>query len=333
MSGRSGNDRSCVRLFSDFLPGLLTNSLQVGQGILNLDLQVVSFDILLQEDHEIFDLVSELEAAEGKGTTFYSWLNVPSTASVSEISKAYRKMSMQLHPDKNPDEKDIHKRFARLGVVATILRNPESRKRYDFFYKNGVPKWRGTGYYYSRFRPGLGTVVVFLVILTSGLHLLVQKMNYKKDLERIDRIRQQARTTAWGPKAIPLEGQRKVKVNLSGEESTNNRWIDLVVEGQNVYILDSSGNMEILDASAATPPSVYNTWFIALIMSLVRKVIPAKTLISEQRVVLEDDDVSSIAESDSGRSSVQEKENGMKVTRPPTTMAGGKRRKGVGKKR
>lgn len=28
--------------------------------------------------------------------------------------------------------------------------------RYDFFYKNGVPRWRGTGYYYSRFRPGLG---------------------------------------------------------------------------------------------------------------------------------------------------------------------------------
>ncbi len=28
--------------------------------------------------------------------------------------------------------------------------------RYDFFYKNGVPIWRGTGYYYSRFRPGLG---------------------------------------------------------------------------------------------------------------------------------------------------------------------------------
>ena len=27
--------------------------------------------------------------------------------------------------------------------------------RYDFFYKNGVPKWRGTGYYYSRFRPGI----------------------------------------------------------------------------------------------------------------------------------------------------------------------------------
>lgn len=49
-----------------------------------------------QEDHEIFDLVTELEAAEGKGTTFYSWLDVPSTASTNDIAKAYRKKSMLL---------------------------------------------------------------------------------------------------------------------------------------------------------------------------------------------------------------------------------------------
>ncbi|KAG5342539.1 hypothetical protein C0989_000667 [Termitomyces sp. Mn162] len=268
-----------------------------------------------KEDHEIFDLVSELEAAEGKGTTFYSWLNVPSTASTSEISKAYRKMSMQLHPDKNPDVKDIHKRFARLGVVATILRNPESRKRYDFFYKNGVPKWRGTGYYYSRFRPGLG------------------KMNYKRDLARIDTIRQQAKSAAWGPKAIPLEGQRKVKVNLGGEESTNNRWIEMVVEGQNVYMLDPSGHMYPLDTSAATPPSVSSTWFIASIISLVRKVVPAKIPVFEENIIVEEDDTSSTAGSESGKSSTQDKENGMKAARLPTTMAGGKRRKGGAKKR
>ncbi|KAG5724992.1 hypothetical protein E4T56_gene12494 [Termitomyces sp. T112] len=286
-----------------------------------------------KEDHEIFDLVSELEAAEGKGTTFYSWLNVPSTASTSEISKAYRKMSMQLHPDKNPDVKDIHKRFARLGVVATILRNPEGRKRYDFFYKNGVPKWRGTGYYYSRFRPGLGTVLVFLIILTSGLHLLVQKMNYKRDLARIDTIRQQAKSAAWGPKAIPLEGQRKVKVNLGGEESMNNRWIEMVVEGQNVYMLDPSGHMYPLDTSAATPPSVSSTWFIASIISLVRKVVPAKIPVFEENIIVEEDDTSSTAGSESGKSSTQDKENGMKAARLPTTMAGGKRRKGGAKKR
>ncbi|KAG6911179.1 hypothetical protein DXG01_003046 [Tephrocybe rancida] len=284
------------------------------------------------EDHEIFDIVSQLEAAEGKGTTFYSWLNVPSTAPTAEISKAYRKMSMQLHPDKNPDVKGIHDRFARLGVIATILRNKESRKRYDFFYKNGVPKWRGTGYYYQRFRPGLGTVFAFLVILTSGLQLLVQRLNYKKDLERIEKFVQQAKAAAWGPKAVPVEGQRKVKVNLGGEDGANNRWIDMVVDGQNVYILDPSGNMDLLDASAATYPTLSNTWFAALIKSLVAKVIPgAKAPVSEEAAA-EDDDASSVTGSESGTSSIQEKTNG-KAARAPTAMAGGKRRKVPTKKR
>jgi DnaJ family protein C protein 1 len=67
-----------------------------------------------------------------------------------------RWLTLPLSPDKNLGVKNIEERFARLGVVGTILRNPESRKRYDFFYKNGVPKWRGTGYYYARFRPGVG---------------------------------------------------------------------------------------------------------------------------------------------------------------------------------
>jgi DnaJ family protein C protein 1 len=113
---------------------------------------------------------------------FYSWLNVPSTANLDQLNKAYRKKTMVLQyvtvvtltivfkniplhiliqalicsPDKNRGVKNIEERFARLGVIGTILRNPESRKRYDFFYKNGVPKWRGTGYYYARFRPGVG---------------------------------------------------------------------------------------------------------------------------------------------------------------------------------
>ncbi|KAF8897617.1 hypothetical protein BD779DRAFT_1491811 [Infundibulicybe gibba] len=214
------------------------------------------------EDHEIFDLVSAVETAEGKGTTFYSWLDVPSTATTNEIAKAYRKMSMQLHPDKNPNSKGIHERFARLGVVATILRNKESRKRYDFFYKNGVPKWRGTGYYYQRFRPGLGvrrppppaqtlTNVPMIILsrfclphtLTSGLQLLVQRMNYKTDLDRVERFIREARLAAWGPKMIPIEGKRKVRVSLGGPQR-----------------IDDEGN-----------PS--STWFISLLKNTFASVL------------------------------------------------------------
>lgn len=51
---------------------------------------------LAYRDHEIFDLVSALETAEGKGTSFYSFLNVTPTASLEQINKAYRKRSLAL---------------------------------------------------------------------------------------------------------------------------------------------------------------------------------------------------------------------------------------------
>ncbi|KAI9574733.1 DnaJ-domain-containing protein [Boletus coccyginus] len=229
-----------------------------------------------KEDHEIFDIVSALEASEGKGTTFYSWLDVPPTASLTEINKAYRKKSMQLHPDKNPGVKGIQERFARLGVIVNTLRSPEGRKRYDFFYKNGVPKWRGTGYYYSRFRPGLVMVLMFLVVLTSGLQYLVQKVNYRRDLEKVRQTMRAARLVAWGPKMVPLEGRRKVKVNLGGgpriDQEGNivpGKMIDMVVDGNGVYLCDGP-DICLLDESSATPPAVSRTWFLCLVSRVMR---------------------------------------------------------------
>lgn len=281
-----------------------------------------------KEDHEIFDLVSAVEASEGKGTTFYSWLDVPNTATTSEIAKAYRKMSMQLHPDKNPNDQKIHERFARLGVVSTILRNAESRKRYDFFYKNGVPKWRGTGYYYSRFRPGLGSVLVFLTVLTSSLQYIIQKMNYRKDLERIERIRQDARLAAWGPKMIPVEGQRKVKVNLSGGTPGDARSIDMVVEGINVFILHPSGDMELLDSSAATSPHIMRTWFLTLVSGAYNKVVARSSTDTNDSPGDSTNEGYSVGddESESGGSGTVTPSNG-NAKYGPVSKAGGRRRK------
>ncbi|KAK7060570.1 hypothetical protein VNI00_001336 [Paramarasmius palmivorus] len=295
-----------------------------------------------KEDHEIFDLVSAVEASEGKGTTFYSWLDVSSTASTGDIAKAYRKLSMQLHPDKNPGKKNVHERFARLGVVSTILRNPESRKRYDFFYKNGVPKWRGTGYYYSRFRPGLGTVVTFLVFLTSGLQYVVQKMNYKRDLARIEHVTREARLAAWGTKMVPIEGQRKVKVNLGGpprmDEDGNvvgGRMLDMVVSGNAVYILDPTGDMHPVDASTAVPAAISRTWFLSLLRSLFQSIaerfgkkdVPDATAgVSESE--FEEGYDSSAASEGPGSGTVTPREG----VRQAAVKAGGKRRKAVRKR-
>lgn len=55
------------------------------------------------------------------------------------------------------------------------------------------------------------SVFVFLVILSSGVHYVVQRINYRRDLARIERFVSEARSAAWGPRMVPLEGKRKVR--------------------------------------------------------------------------------------------------------------------------
>jgi len=288
-----------------------------------------------KEDHEIFDLVSAVEASEGKGTTFYSWLEVPPSASMAEIGRAYRRKSMLLHPDKNPGVKGVQERFARLGVVGSILRSQEGRERYDFFYKNGVPRWRGTGYYYARFRPGLGTVLVFLTVLSTGLHYVVLHLNYKRDLERVEHIINQAKLAAWGPKMLPV-GRRKVKVNLGGSPHLDEdgkvvpgKSIDMVVENNGeVFILEAGGEQTAINAGAATPPSLHSTWFIALVAALVDKILGRET---QSKVAIEagdsDDEGTDLPEleypdQERNRNDIKSAKIG-----PAAVKAGGRRRK------
>jgi DnaJ homolog subfamily C member 1 len=54
-------------------------------------------------------------------------------------------------------------------------------------------------------------VLVFLAILTTCLHYLIQRLNYKRDKVRVEKIMQAARVAAWGPKLIAIEGRRKVR--------------------------------------------------------------------------------------------------------------------------
>jgi len=46
--------------------------------------------------------------------------------------------------DKTTDKKD-RELYTQINIIIDILRDKNSRKRYDYFLKVGVPKWRGTG--------------------------------------------------------------------------------------------------------------------------------------------------------------------------------------------
>lgn len=82
--------------------------------------------------------------------------------------------------------------------MTNILRG-EGRARYDHFLSNGFPKWKGTGYYYARFRPGLGTVLAGLFIFVGGGgHYIALYMSWKRQQEFVGRYIKFARHAAWG---------------------------------------------------------------------------------------------------------------------------------------
>ncbi|KAL1962219.1 hypothetical protein VTN77DRAFT_9875 [Rasamsonia byssochlamydoides] len=69
-------------------------------------------------------------------TTYYDILGVPPTATELEIKKAYRKLAITTHPDKNPGDETAHARFQAIGEAYQVLSNEELRKQYDKYGKD-----------------------------------------------------------------------------------------------------------------------------------------------------------------------------------------------------
>ena len=65
---------------------------------------------------------------------YYGILGVPRNASDEEIKKAYRKLAMQYHPDRNPGkEKWANEKFKEINEAYGVLGDPQKRKQYDQF--------------------------------------------------------------------------------------------------------------------------------------------------------------------------------------------------------
>ncbi len=78
------------------------------------------------------------------GEDFYEILGVAKDASDEEIRKAYRKLALKYHPDKNPDDKSAAEKFKKVAEAYQVLSDKEKRQAYD---RRGMAGVREAGFH------------------------------------------------------------------------------------------------------------------------------------------------------------------------------------------
>jgi molecular chaperone DnaJ len=77
---------------------------------------------------------------------YYEILEISKNADEAEIKKAYRKMAIKYHPDKNPGNQEAEEKFKVAAEAYEVLRDPQKRQRYDRYGHDGVRGAAGGGF-------------------------------------------------------------------------------------------------------------------------------------------------------------------------------------------
>jgi molecular chaperone DnaJ len=77
---------------------------------------------------------------------YYEVLELGRDAGEQEIKSAYRKMALQFHPDRNPDDPEAEEKFKEASEAYSVLSDPQKRASYDRFGHAGLQSAAGGGF-------------------------------------------------------------------------------------------------------------------------------------------------------------------------------------------
>jgi len=75
---------------------------------------------------------------------YYGVLGIDRNAKEVDIKKAYRKLALKFHPDRNPDNPKAHESFLKIQEAYAVLKEPEKKKKYDLLFDSSKSKKAGT---------------------------------------------------------------------------------------------------------------------------------------------------------------------------------------------
>jgi len=157
---------------------------------------------------DLFDLVEEI------GQNFYEFLGISQDSDSNELRKAYRKLSLLWHPDRN-SEPDAEKKFRNIVSVYEVLKDEQKRARYEEILENGLPDWRQPIYYFRRVRK-LTTIelsIAISIIISIGHYFVLWAQHFEKKLaieDRMDEVKKK------------LEKKQKKKKNFAELDEIDN---------------------------------------------------------------------------------------------------------------
>jgi DnaJ homolog subfamily C member 25 len=164
----------------------------------------------------------------------YDLLNIKSNATKSEVRRAYRRLSVEKHPDKRPGDEAAAEEFRLIGNAYTALKDDMKRAKYDDFLANPGKYWDFLASNSKEvYAPKTNIVIAFTLIL--GAFTLVNWLNlnltYKSTLERMRESqafkREVARLVKSKAAATPDEAEAMINLEVEGLEEPH--WKNLAV--------------------------------------------------------------------------------------------------------
>ncbi|KAJ7563670.1 hypothetical protein O6H91_03G120100 [Diphasiastrum complanatum] len=145
----------------------------------------------------------------------YELLGVKQSATGAEIKKAYYKLSLKYHPDKNP-ELEARKIFLKIANAYEILKDDAKREQYDYALAHPEQVFYNTARYYQAYygpQADLRAVFAGLLIIFSGFQYLNQWSRY---MQMVDLVKQ---TPAYKNKLKAVELERSGGTNNKKKSS------------------------------------------------------------------------------------------------------------------